>query len=51
MDMSGHVTAGPLWTCVKVADCCDLFFCRYTNYDFRKLPYVALTTVISVFCH
>jgi hypothetical protein len=26
MDMIRHVSAGPLWTCVKVADCCDPSF-------------------------
>jgi hypothetical protein len=26
MDMIRHVSAGPLWTCVKVADYCDPSF-------------------------
>jgi hypothetical protein len=23
MEMIGHMSNGPLWTCVKVNDCCD----------------------------
>ena len=23
MGMSGHISAGPIWACVKVDDCCD----------------------------
>jgi hypothetical protein len=28
MGMSGHESVGPLRTCVKVDDCCDLFCAR-----------------------